>query len=107
MGYGRRKGGLKSARNASRRPFALISLLVAEEVSGAVNVELDGAQAYIDATLTLSLLVGAMFVAMWVVQLWAPEFGFPPTPEKNELVLSIKMGCADTVPFQSKPNTPF
>ena len=32
--------------------------------------------------------------------------GFPP-PEKNELVLSIKMGCADTVPFQSKPNTPF
>ena len=41
---------------------------------------------------------------------WAPEFGgrigFPP-PEKNELVLSIKMGCADTVPFQSKPNTPF
>ena len=44
------------------------------------------------------------------VLLWAPEFGgrngFPP-PEKNELVLSIKMGCADTVPFQSKPSTPF
>ena len=41
---------------------------------------------------------------------WAPEFGgrngFPP-PEKHELVLSIEMGCADTVPFQSKPNTPF
>ena len=41
---------------------------------------------------------------------WAPEFGgrngFPP-PEKNELVLSIEMGCADTVPFQPKPNTPF
>ena len=41
---------------------------------------------------------------------WAPEFGgrngFPP-PEKNELVLSITMGCADTVPFQPKPNTPF
>ena len=40
---------------------------------------------------------------------WAPEFGgrngFPP-PEKNELVLSINMGCADTVPFQPKPNTP-
>ena len=40
----------------------------------------------------------------------APEFGgrngFPP-PEKNELVLSIGMGCADTVPFQSEPNTPF
>ena len=31
------------------------------------------------------------------VQIWAPEFGgrngFPP-PEKNELVLSIEMGCA-------------
>ena len=27
--------------------------------------------------------------------------------KKNELVLSIKMGCADTVPFQSKLNTPF
>ena len=44
------------------------------------------------------------------VWLWAPEFGgrndFPP-PEKNELVLSIEMGRADTVPFQSKPNTPF
>ena len=42
--------------------------------------------------------------------IWAPEFGgrngFPP-PEKHELVLSIKIGCADTVPFQSKPNTPF
>ena len=41
----------------------------------------------------------------------APECGgrnrFPPTPEKNELVLSIEMGCEDTVPFQSKPNTPF
>ena len=41
----------------------------------------------------------------------APEFGgrngFPP-PEKNGLVLSIlKMGCADTVPVQPKPNTPF
>ena len=34
------------------------------------------------------------------------RIGFPP-PEKNELVLSIGMGCADTVPFQSKPNTPF
>ena len=44
------------------------------------------------------------------VRLWAPEFGgrngFPP-PEKNELVLSINTGCADTVPFQSKLNTPF
>ena len=41
---------------------------------------------------------------------WAPECGgrngFPP-PEKNELVLSIEMGCADTMHFQSKPNTPF
>ena len=41
---------------------------------------------------------------------WAPEFrgrnGFPPR-EKHELVLSIKIGCADTVPFQSKPNTLF
>ena len=42
---------------------------------------------------------------------WAPEFGgrkngFQP-PENNELVLSIKMGCADAVPVQSKPNTPF
>ena len=44
------------------------------------------------------------------VSAWAAEFGgrngFPP-PEKNELVLSIKMGCADTVPWQSKPNTLF
>ena len=45
------------------------------------------------------------------VDCWAPEFvwgqnHFPP-PEKNELVLSIGMGCADTVPFQPKPNTPF
>ena len=44
------------------------------------------------------------------VQHWAPEFGgrirFPP-PEQNELVLSIKTGCADTVPFQPNPNTPF
>ena len=44
------------------------------------------------------------------VATWAPEFGgrngFPP-PEKNELVLSIEMGCADTVPFQPNPNTPF
>ena len=41
-----------------------------------------------------------------LVTSWAPEFGgrngFPP-PENNELVL----GCADTVSFQSKPNTPF
>ena len=41
---------------------------------------------------------------------WAPAFGgrkrFPP-PEKNELVLSIETGCADTVPFQPKPNNPF
>ena len=28
-------------------------------------------------------------------------------PERSELVLSIGMGCADTVPFQRKPNTPF
>ena len=27
-------------------------------------------------------------------------------PEKNELVLSIGMGCADTVPFPREPNTP-
>ena len=41
---------------------------------------------------------------------WALEFGgrngFPP-PEKNELVLSIEMGCVDTMLFQSKPNTLF
>ena len=47
--------------------------------------------------------------AIFVVT-WAPEFGgrngFPP-PENHELVLSIEMGCADTVPFQSKLNTPF
>ena len=45
-----------------------------------------------------------------LVKIWAPEFGgrngFPP-PEKNALVLSIKMGCADSVPVQSKPHTPF
>ena len=44
------------------------------------------------------------------VKVWAPEFrgrnGLPP-PEKHELVLSIKMGCTDTVHFQPKPNTPF
>ena len=44
------------------------------------------------------------------VPTWAPELGgrngFPPT-EKNELVLSIETGCADTVPVQPKPNTPF
>ena len=33
--------------------------------------------------------------------------GFPHTPKKNELVLSIKTGCACTVPVQPKPNTPF
>ena len=37
----------------------------------------------------------------WHVWTWAPEFGgrngFPP-PEKKALVLSVKMGCADTVP---------
>ena len=50
--------------------------------------------------------VGLMFVQQLSginAVIWAPEFGgrngFPP-PEKNELVLSIKMGCADTVPFQ-------
>ena len=34
--------------------------------------------------------------------------GFPP-PEKNELVLFIKWGGAesDTVPFRREPNTPF
>ena len=48
-----------------------------------MNVELDGAQAYIDATLTLSLLVGAMFVAMWVVQLWAPAIWCSACPGKE------------------------
>ena len=38
--------------------------------------------------------------------LGAGRNGFPP-PEKNELVLSIEMGCTDTVPFQSRLNTPF
>ena len=32
--------------------------------------------------------------------------GFSP-PEQSSLVLSLKMGCADTVHFQPKPNTPF
>ena len=40
-------------------------------------------------------------------QAWAPEFGgrigFPP-PEENELILSINMGCADTVPFRPISN---
>ena len=44
------------------------------------------------------------------VLIWALEFGgrigFPP-PEKNKLVLSFEMGCADTVPFPREPNTPF
>ena len=44
-----------------------------------------------------------------LAKLWAPEcggrIGFPP-PEKNELVLSIKMGCADTVPFSVKTKHP-
>ena len=41
---------------------------------------------------------------------WAPTLGalsvFRPR-KKHVLVLSINMGCADTVHFQSKPNTPF
>ena len=36
---------------------------------------------------------------------WGQEIGLPP-PENNELVLSIRMGCADTVPFQPKTNHP-
>ena len=40
------------------------------------------------------------------LQILGGRNSFPP-PEKNELVLSITMGCADTVPFQSRPNTPF
>ena len=31
---------------------------------------------------------------------------FPP-PEKNELVLSIEMGCTDTVHFPRESNIPF
>ena len=46
--------------------------------------------------------------------IWGADLGsriwgqnrFPP-PEKNGLVLSIEMGCADTVPFPREPNTPF
>ena len=34
------------------------------------------------------------------------RIGFPP-PETNELVLSIEMGCTDTVHFPREPNTPF
>ena len=45
-------------------------------------------------------------VTLWANQNSGAESGFPP-PGKDELVLSIKMGCADTVPFQPKPNTPF
>ena len=43
------------------------------------------------------------------VLIWAPEFGgrigFPP-PEKNKLVLSFEMGCADTVPFATRTKHP-
>ena len=39
---------------------------------------------------------GQVTATRTAVLIWAPEFGgrngFPP-PEKNELVLSIKMGC--------------
>ena len=31
----------------------------------------------------------------------------PHSNRKHELVLSIKMGCTDTVPFPREPNTPF
>ena len=51
---------------------------------------------------------GKAVLPFWV-KVWAPEFGgrigFMP-PEMNELVLSIKMGCADTVPFQPKTKHP-
>ena len=52
-----------------------------------------------------------MVDSLTYAKLWAPEFGgrngFPP-PKKHELVLSIEMGCADTVTFPPKPTcTPF
>ena len=57
---------------------------------------------------------GAVVVSLVLIEPWAPEcFGgqnrVPAPPEYNGLVLSISLkntGCADTVPFQPKPETP-
>ena len=53
-----------------------------------------------------ALLLMEPVLMTWAPAIWGLQNRFSP-PEKNELVLSIKMGCADAVPFQPKPNTPF
>ena len=94
--------------DATRKASLYLSAVALNATQPGTRLELDGKTVAEHA---------AAWEAHWTlyfrhraVEGWAPEFGgrngFPP-PEKHELVLSIKMGCADTVPFQSKPNTPF
>ena len=70
---------------------------IASRFTGLEQHELDTAR-------RLKALVPGIWAGLQ--NLGAESVYFPP-PEKNELVLSIDMGCADTVPVQPEPNTPF
>ena len=69
---------------------------IASRFTGLEQHELDTAR-------RLKALVPGIWAGLQ--NLGAESVYFPP-PEKNELVLSIKMGCADTVPFSNRNQTP-
>ena len=56
-----------SSRHMSIGPFALVSLLVADAAGDVVDPDADGMEAYIDAVMCLSMMVGTFLLLMFVV----------------------------------------
>ena len=60
-----------SSRHMSIGPFALVSLLVADAAGDVVDPDADGMEAYIDAVMCLSMMVGTFLLLMATLRLGA------------------------------------